>query len=120
MSDKERRRNVANRDQNSLLDETTISQNEVPSYIQELTGRRLRLNTIYRWQQSGVKSIRLEYVQLPSGRVTSKEAVRRFFLRLSTQSADLNETKNRPKRADSVTHTNAVQRLNQTFKIPHS
>jgi hypothetical protein len=46
-------------------------------------GRKTHVSTLYRWTTSGCRGIVLESLQTPSGRVTSREAIQRFFERLS-------------------------------------
>src|SRR5262249_18837103 len=46
-------------------------------------GRKTHLSTIYRWATVGVRGIVLETLQCGGSRVTSREAMQRFFERLS-------------------------------------
>jgi hypothetical protein len=46
-------------------------------------GRRVSTVTLWRWATSGCRGIVLETLQTPSGRVTSREAIARFFLALT-------------------------------------
>jgi hypothetical protein len=46
-------------------------------------GKRVSTVTIWRWATRGVKGIVLETLQTPSGRVTSREALQRFFTALA-------------------------------------
>lgn len=46
-------------------------------------GRRPHISVIYRWVQKGLHGIRLEALQLGGRRVTSREALSRFFQALS-------------------------------------
>jgi hypothetical protein len=46
-------------------------------------GRRLHLATVYRWALRGLRSIRLEYVQLGGCKVTTEAALIRFFQSLT-------------------------------------
>jgi hypothetical protein len=50
-------------------------------------GRKTHVSTIYRWALSGSKGIVLESLVTPSGRVTSREALARFFEALTERQA---------------------------------
>ena len=46
-------------------------------------GRKTNLSTLYRWSQAGCRGVRLETIQIGGTRCTSREALQRFFERLS-------------------------------------
>jgi Protein of unknown function (DUF1580) len=46
-------------------------------------GRKTNISTLYRWSQVGCRGIRLETIQIGGTRCTSREALQRFFERLS-------------------------------------
>jgi hypothetical protein len=46
-------------------------------------GKRVSTVTLWRWATGGCRGIILETLQTPSGRVTSREALARFFLALT-------------------------------------
>jgi hypothetical protein len=46
-------------------------------------GRKTHLSTIYRWATVGVRGVVLETLQCGGSRVTSREALQRFYERLS-------------------------------------
>lgn len=48
-------------------------------------GKRVSTVTLWRWSTRGSGGVILETLQTPSGRVTSREAVARFFLALTEQ-----------------------------------
>jgi hypothetical protein len=48
-------------------------------------GKRVSTVTIWRWATRGARGIVLESLQTPSGRVTSVQAIQRFFVALSEQ-----------------------------------
>ncbi|MDC0934985.1 DUF1580 domain-containing protein [Pirellulales bacterium] len=55
-----------------------------PAAVEEITGDRPSYSTFFRWTTRGICSpggqhVRLEYVKAGSRRLTSVEAVRRFF-----------------------------------------
>ncbi len=47
--------------------------------------RPIHVSTLYRWSSKGVRGVRLEAVGIGGKRVTSKEALQRFFDRLAGQ-----------------------------------
>lgn len=51
-------------------------------------GRRIHLSTLYRWEQRGLRGIRLETVQAGGTRCTTEAALIRFFESLSNSTAD--------------------------------
>ena len=46
-------------------------------------GRKTHVSTLYRWTATGCRGVLLEYVQVGSTRCTSREALQRFFGRLT-------------------------------------
>lgn len=46
-------------------------------------GKKTHISTLYRWAVAGCRGIRLETVQVGATRCTSREALQRFFERLS-------------------------------------
>jgi hypothetical protein len=60
-------------------------------------GKRVSTVTLWRWATSGSGGIVLETLQTPSGRVTSREALQRFFEALTTnRQAGSSSTKSAP------------------------
>ncbi len=49
-------------------------------------GRKTHVSTLYRWATAGCRGVRLETVQIGATRCTSREALQRFFERLSEPS----------------------------------
>jgi hypothetical protein len=49
-------------------------------------GRTIHLATLYRWSSKGVRGTRLETICIGGKRVTSEEALQRFFERLAGES----------------------------------
>src|SRR5437763_6223445 len=47
-------------------------------------GRKTHVSTLYRWTMVGCRGIRLETIQIGGTRCTSREALQRFFERLSS------------------------------------
>src|SRR5262245_42131302 len=64
-------------------------------------GRKCNLATLYRWTADGCRGIKLESLQVGGTRVTSKEALSRFFLALTDQAGV----------APAPTTRTAIQRL---------
>src|SRR4051794_36659981 len=46
-------------------------------------GRKTHVSTLYRWATAGCRGVRLESVQIGATRCTSREALERFFQRLT-------------------------------------
>jgi hypothetical protein len=64
--------------------ETLISLAEAAKAVpRRRRGRKTHLSTIYRWATIGVRGVVLETLQCGGSRVTSREAMQRFFERLS-------------------------------------
>jgi hypothetical protein len=64
--------------------ETVIFLSEVPGRLpRRRDGKKISLQTVYRWSLSGCKHTVLESVQIGGRRATSLEALNRFFERLS-------------------------------------
>src|SRR4051794_17343708 len=49
-------------------------------------GRKTAISTLYRWSKSGCRGVVLETIQVGATRCTSREALQRFFERLSEPS----------------------------------
>jgi hypothetical protein len=66
------------------IDETVISladaANELP---RRRRGRRVHVSCVYRWSTTGCRGVVLETIQIGGTRCTSREALQRFFERLS-------------------------------------
>lgn len=63
--------------------ETLISLADVPAQLPNRRGgRRPHVSCIYRWAQRGCKGVKLETLQCGGTKVTSLEALQRFFERL--------------------------------------
>jgi hypothetical protein len=69
--------------------ETLISLANVPKSPElprRRRGKRINVSTLYRWATVGCKGIVLETIQVGGTRCTSREALQRFFERLSLPS----------------------------------
>jgi hypothetical protein len=67
-----------------LDSESVLPLADVPAVVPPgRNGRRPHVSVIYRWVQRGLRGIRLEAVQVGGHRVTSREALNRFFAALS-------------------------------------
>jgi hypothetical protein len=56
---------------------------EVAQFVPRRNGRKAHVSTIYRWSTIGCHGVVLETLQAGGTRVTSREAVARFFARLT-------------------------------------
>ena len=64
--------------------ELTFFLRDAPNYLPHIRhGRKFDRCTIYRWAKSGRRGIVLETLQTPAGKITSVEALQRFFESLS-------------------------------------
>ncbi|MGD0519090.1 MAG: DUF1580 domain-containing protein [Thermoguttaceae bacterium] len=65
--------------------ETLISLADVAKHLpRRRAGKRPHISCIYRWTTSGCKGVILESIQVGGTRCTSKEALARFFRRLTS------------------------------------
>ena len=65
--------------------ETLIALADVPALLpRRRGGKKPHVSCIYRWTTAGVRGVLLESVQVGGTRCTSKEALARFFHRLSS------------------------------------
>ncbi len=61
-------------------DERLISLTEAAILIpRRRAGRPTAISTVFRWVQTGIRGIRLECVQVGGTKMTSAEAIRRFY-----------------------------------------
>lgn len=62
-----------------LCNEATIPLRLVPAELQRMGHvKKVGVSTVYRWVESGVRGVKLEYVQFGGTRCTTKEALQRF------------------------------------------
>ncbi|MCA9171947.1 MAG: DUF1580 domain-containing protein [Planctomycetales bacterium] len=52
----------------------------------EIPGGRVALSTLHRWRLAGIRGIRLETLKCGHRRITSREALERFFAATTAQS----------------------------------
>jgi hypothetical protein len=72
-----------------LRRESGIPISEIPKLTwitKRREGKRLHVSTCHRWCSPGLHGIRLEFVRVGGQRVTSEEALVRFFARLADRS----------------------------------
>ena len=62
-----------------IRSESIVPFNQVHARVEELTGKRPHIASIYRWMQKGIAGVRLETLLMGATRVTSEEALDRFF-----------------------------------------
>jgi len=66
-----------------LTRETLVSLADVPAHLpRRRGGKRAHVSCIYRWAEPGSKGVKLEVLQCGGTKVTSLEALQRFFERL--------------------------------------
>lgn len=59
--------------------EKTLDYRKVPAFIERIRGFRPHISAVYRWSESNSRGIALEFLQTPKGRITSEEAIQRYF-----------------------------------------
>src|SRR5262245_55912039 len=59
-------------------------------------GRKINVSTLYRWSNEGCRGEVLETVQLGATRCTSREALQRFFQRLSEAKQSMSQPNPQP------------------------
>jgi hypothetical protein len=70
------------------LSESVLSLTEAAKALpRRRKGKRPDVCTLYRWSMAGCRGVRLETIQIGGCRCTSREALQRFFERLTAQSA---------------------------------
>jgi hypothetical protein len=66
-----------------LAHETIVSLADAPAHLPDRRGgKRPHVSCMYRWAQRGLRGVRLETLQCGGTKVTSLEALQRFFERL--------------------------------------
>jgi hypothetical protein len=80
--------------------ETLVSLSEAARYLpRRRAGKKPHVSCIYRWTTSGCRGVILESIQVGGTRCTSKEALARFFRRLTSgDAADVPEIRSVAKR----------------------
>lgn len=69
-----------------ITKETPVSLNEARASLPgRRSGKRPTLACMYRWSTKGCRGVILETIQVGATRCTSREALQRFFDRLTTQ-----------------------------------
>lgn len=65
------------------IEENLMPLAEVARYVPRRGGKKVHLSTLYRWSSVGCRGVVLETLQAGATRVSSREAVARFFERLT-------------------------------------
>jgi hypothetical protein len=96
--------------------EELLTLSEVAKYCpRHRRGKKPHTSTLYRWATHGSQGILLEALKTPGGWVTTKEALRRFFLDLTNANPmqkQANETDH-----DEHFHKSIENELFQRFKL---
>ena len=64
--------------------EHVVTLAEAVQQLPRRRGRPIHLSTLYRWTVSGCRGVILESIQVGATRATSREALQRFFERLTS------------------------------------
>ena len=76
--------------------ETLVSLGEAAKLLPtRRRGKRPHISCLYRWTTAGIRGVVLESLQVGGTRCTSKEALSRFFQRLTNASPSRDETVSR-------------------------
>ena len=67
----------------SVMDEELLTLVEAAKVVPKVDGRRVHVNTLWRWCRKGLRGVRLEHLHIGSRIVTSEEAIRRFLTALT-------------------------------------
>lgn len=68
-----------------IAKETPVSFNQVAKEApRRRAGRKCHVSTVHRWATVGIRGHKLEFIQYGGTRVTSREALQRFFDRLTS------------------------------------
>lgn len=68
------------------LSESLIPIGKAPAEVEKLTGQRPHRATIERWRLNGCSGVKLETLKVGARRMTSIEALQRFFHRVTAAS----------------------------------
>lgn len=63
--------------------ERVLTFKEAAASLPQLRGRKVHVGTVYRWSSRGLRGVRLETIRIGGTVCTSREALQRFFARLS-------------------------------------
>ncbi len=85
----------------NLISEALISLNNIPSLVENYTGKRPHIATIYRWSKHGIAGVVLETISIGGSSFSSEEALLRFWE---------NSTKSKKKPSDSIEPNPKTQR----------
>ncbi len=87
-----------------LFSETILSLREAAKAVPSIDGRKPAYGCIWRWCHRGIRGIRLEHVKLGGKLATSKEALQRFFSKL-TELETSDSKGSLPRRAAQAAHS---------------
>ncbi|MCE5268690.1 MAG: DUF1580 domain-containing protein [Planctomycetaceae bacterium] len=80
------------------------------------SGKRPNISTLYRWALRGIRSIRLETVLIGGQRCTSKEALARFFQRLTREAGGDADTPTFPAVRSAARRERAAARASEELE----
>ena len=97
--------------------ERLIRLSEIPRHLPlSASGKRVHISACHRWVTKGVRGLKLESLQLPSGRCTSLEALQRFMERLSalSKTGTAENSRQKTNRQDEI--ASAMERVARALK----
>lgn len=80
-----------------LLDEELVNIKELPNILAPRNGKKVHLSAIYRWVRTGLSGVKLDSVIIANERFTTKEALNRFWVRVTEARDRMSEAKRRSK-----------------------
>ena len=66
-----------------LLDEELVNVKTLPNILEPRNGKKVHLSAIYRWLKTGLSGVKLESVVIANERFTTKEALNRFWVKVT-------------------------------------
>ena len=92
-----------------ITQEDLILFSVLPNYLPpQPSGKRVHLSACYRWKNTGICGVRLETIFIAGNRSTSKQAVNRFWHRVTAAKDQLKATKAKPSESNQCTAVNEL------------
>ena len=122
-ADRREARSVRSNEASKLIDSATEELITFAQAADDLPrrrrGRKTHVSTLYRWSAAGCRGIRLETIQVGGSCCTSRDALQRFFERLTlarSEAGDANADRPMPDRRSAVQRQRDSERAAETLK----
>lgn len=66
-----------------ISNETVVRFSKLPEWCEQHHGHRINRSTAHRWRTRGARGVKLETTMVGGKRITSEEALERFFARVT-------------------------------------